>query len=588
MIKVVIGSTVAAEGIDFKNIRNIHLLEPWHNINKLEQVIGRGIRNCSHSMLEDEKDKNVTIFLHSCDLKDNESIETYMYHSCEDKATRIGNIEKILKEVSIDKYLFRNSNVIKQADIDEISIKPSIKGKNEFTDKPFDRPYSRTCSFLENCDYITDKFDISDNVKKDNLQESTFKIEYSQPIINTYKIYISDIIKDFICLNYDELKIKMKGNLDNFNEDIFNHSLDQLKNGKDSIIKNGTKGYLEYINGYYVFQPFKNRDIYLPSYYRINTGKADIFDYKLDTNNFKFLDISERQRFTISDLKELNSELESRYNDFFEHKDINISKENYEKIYTSDIIKRFIIDRFTFKDRCMIMFFLIKEKIDFIDFIEKPTINSDIIDSIRDYYNVNLLYKDKKNNKYYLKGGNSTLKPWGFFLYDHFRDKPVCFEYREVKNKEEILLCNLVLENSILEDLYETKITIIFPKHEEKHKMNEFGFLIYKTGLKELDKAPMDSMICKYKKRGDTGLGYMLSLVGGWIAYGGVEALKDTMDKLSKKLSKKSSKSEGNYEILKTISALNIESIINVELLLRENKLFINGDIFWLYKHKTI
>ena len=51
-IKIIIGSSVASEGLDFKNIRSIHILEPWHNINKLEQVIGRGIRNCSHKILD--------------------------------------------------------------------------------------------------------------------------------------------------------------------------------------------------------------------------------------------------------------------------------------------------------------------------------------------------------------------------------------------------------------------------------------------------------------------------------------------------------------------------------------------------------
>ena len=40
-IKVIVGSSVAAEGLDFKNIRSIHVLEPWHNLNKIEQVIGR-------------------------------------------------------------------------------------------------------------------------------------------------------------------------------------------------------------------------------------------------------------------------------------------------------------------------------------------------------------------------------------------------------------------------------------------------------------------------------------------------------------------------------------------------------------------
>ena len=570
LIKVVIGSTVAAEGIDFKNIRNIHLLEPWHNINKLEQVIGRGIRNCSHSMLDD-KDKNVTIFLHSCDLNNNESIETYMYHSCEDKATQIGTIEKILKEVSIDKYLFRNSNIIKQSDIDEITIKPSINGPNEFTDKPFDKPYSRTCSFLENCDYITDNFSVSDNVKKDNLEKSTFKIEYSQPIINTYKIYISNIIGEFISLNYEELKTKMEENFENFNDDIFNHSLEQLITDKDNITINKTKGFIKYINKYYVFQPVKNKDMYLSSYYRINPGKIDVFDYNLDGNNFSFLEISEKQKFTRIDLKELNNELKEQYEHFYDNKDIKSGKDKYEEIYTDVIIKQFIIDRFTFRERCMIIYFLIQE------IIEGNEIDIDILNTVRNYYNKMIIYHEKKNKKYYISD-KSNKKPYGFFLYDYLRSEGnqehiICFKYNEETN--EIILCNKVLEVNILNDIRKTDKNIIFKSHNKNKKDNQYGYLKYKTGLKDLDKSPMNSMICIYKEKGQLGNGYMLSLVGGWIAYGGKEAIDEKINKLIEK---------DKMEI--KLKGLNLESIINIELLLRKKGLFISGDLFWLYNYK--
>ena len=63
-IKVVIGSSITGEGIDFKNIREIHIMDPWYHLNKLEQIIGRGIRFCSHSMLEKSK-HNVTVFIHT-------------------------------------------------------------------------------------------------------------------------------------------------------------------------------------------------------------------------------------------------------------------------------------------------------------------------------------------------------------------------------------------------------------------------------------------------------------------------------------------------------------------------------------------
>ena len=47
-VKVLLISKAAAEGIDFKNIRQIHILDPWYNMNRIEQIIGRGVRNFSH------------------------------------------------------------------------------------------------------------------------------------------------------------------------------------------------------------------------------------------------------------------------------------------------------------------------------------------------------------------------------------------------------------------------------------------------------------------------------------------------------------------------------------------------------------
>ena len=38
-VKVVIISKAGSEGLDFKNIRQIHILEPWYNLNRIEQII---------------------------------------------------------------------------------------------------------------------------------------------------------------------------------------------------------------------------------------------------------------------------------------------------------------------------------------------------------------------------------------------------------------------------------------------------------------------------------------------------------------------------------------------------------------------
>ena len=66
-IKVVIATDVAKEGLNFFNVREIHLLSPWYHLNRLEQIIGRGMRNCSHKNL-DMVDRNVTIYYHSATI----------------------------------------------------------------------------------------------------------------------------------------------------------------------------------------------------------------------------------------------------------------------------------------------------------------------------------------------------------------------------------------------------------------------------------------------------------------------------------------------------------------------------------------
>ena len=50
-IKLILGTDVISEWVDFKRIQNIHIVEPWHNLSKMDQIIGRGSRFCSHADL---------------------------------------------------------------------------------------------------------------------------------------------------------------------------------------------------------------------------------------------------------------------------------------------------------------------------------------------------------------------------------------------------------------------------------------------------------------------------------------------------------------------------------------------------------
>ena len=63
MVKAILISQAGSEGLDFKFIRQVHIMEPWYNMNRIEQIIGRAVRNCSHKLLPFNK-RNVQIFLH--------------------------------------------------------------------------------------------------------------------------------------------------------------------------------------------------------------------------------------------------------------------------------------------------------------------------------------------------------------------------------------------------------------------------------------------------------------------------------------------------------------------------------------------
>jgi len=101
-IKVVIISRAAGEGVDFRNLRQVHILEPWFNLSRTEQIIGRAIRNKSHYDLKFNK-RNVEIFMHATITEnDTESADLYLYRHASNKAKSIGEITKIIKNEAVD------------------------------------------------------------------------------------------------------------------------------------------------------------------------------------------------------------------------------------------------------------------------------------------------------------------------------------------------------------------------------------------------------------------------------------------------------------------------------------------------------
>ena len=558
-IKIIIGSSVAAEGLDFKNIRAIHLLEPWHNINKLEQVIGRGIRNCSHAALTKEK-QNITIYFHTCVFDDREGIETYLYRRCEKKSIEIGLIEVLLKKVAIDKYLFQNANLIKKKDVSKVTFTPAHRKETPVSVEPYDKPntYTRSCSFLADCDYFKGQ---TFNINEDNtLTGDTFSIKYSQSLIDVYKRRIKDLIVEFVYLDIDTIISKLAEKLDNILEEIIYHSIDQMINDKYVITLGTVTGYLKYSDNYYYFQPAYNDDIFITTYDRLNQGLIDFNDYRLLLSEKTRINIPEIQIFT-------KNEIETKYDEII---DLKLSTKE-ECVFDMKIVPSmykysYIIDRLKFKDKCILIYSVISHLLNDIELDEKYS--SFITELITILSPLFIYYNEEISNYEWTKEYDKTniTKLYGCFLYFHERKEYHLFSYEGNK----LILCNEIDKNNILS--YFSKI----PK-KTIYNTKSYSYIEYNKNYK----ITQNGLVLKIKKEKDKkGSIFLSSSSSEWTYENGIKFIEK---KYPNDWSAMTVKNKKIYKNQIGIKKLTIGVLI--EIIMRKNNNFINGDLLWLFTY---
>jgi len=153
-VKVVIISVAGSEGLDFKNIRQVHILEPWYNMNLLEQIIGRAIRNCSHKRLP-YSHRNVELYLYGTQLTnaDIEAIDLYLYRLSEFKAVKIGVVSRVLRTSAVDCLLNIQHNSQTAAQLNQV-VTQNLSTRKQINYQVGARPYSALCDYMERCEYV--------------------------------------------------------------------------------------------------------------------------------------------------------------------------------------------------------------------------------------------------------------------------------------------------------------------------------------------------------------------------------------------------------------------------------------------------
>ncbi len=108
-IKIIMATSAGAEGLNLKNIRQVHIMEPYWNQVRIRQVIGRGVRYLSHIALPPEE-RNVEVFRYFSTLsrdqmlltKEKISTDEHIEEISMKKQGIIDELEQCLKEAAVD------------------------------------------------------------------------------------------------------------------------------------------------------------------------------------------------------------------------------------------------------------------------------------------------------------------------------------------------------------------------------------------------------------------------------------------------------------------------------------------------------
>lgn len=270
-IKIFIGTRTVSEGLDFKRLRQVHIIEPWYNLSRNEQIIGRAIRNMSHSDLLPEEN-NVELYTYASILKplkkniytSYETVDLKNYRIAENKDIIIKKIMRIMKESSVDCVLFKKGNVITDNQI----VKQVTSSNKVLNVSVLDKPYSQLCDYNKNCNYECN-WCPKKNVKYP-VNVDTYNIHFASTQIEKIKRDIKNLFKENLVYYLGSLENKiLKQNKDT--DKLFIYSaLESIINNKNEIVydKFSRKGYIIYRGDYYIFQPFDLERDDLPLLYR--------------------------------------------------------------------------------------------------------------------------------------------------------------------------------------------------------------------------------------------------------------------------------------------------------------------------------
>jgi len=327
LIKVMVGGRKTSEGIDLKYVRSVHIVNPWHNFNQIEQAIGRGIRFCSHSILP----------------VDQMSVKVYKYVTIPPRES-ISNRNKlaISKILEPERQIVPDELILSEPEIEDLLNNPQENtnfenwpgsdehvyaralGKDfniKFAERlmkesaidcsfnlpaninwPYDEQNANTrdCDYQASCAYKCDYPPKKKDLSRKELNYDTYDMYFLEPKINEALYQITTLFSKNFALTLDGILEALDNKADEEDDeryelDIIYLALNKLLGDPSQKIpprpvldKFDRYGYVIFKEPYYLFQPNELYDQDITLYYR-QEPNASVIKNKLDLNQTAFL-----------------------------------------------------------------------------------------------------------------------------------------------------------------------------------------------------------------------------------------------------------------------------------------------------------
>ena len=218
-VRVIITTPAVSEGVDFRYIRQVHILDPWWNMSRMEQVAGRAMRTCSHALLNFDE-QNCTVYYHVVRTGDGrECFDEYTYRTkVEAKAIRIAKVRKIMAESAMDCPIQNSVNTLPDAwkQVEVIQKRSERDGESESA--PYRLVDLLAPTFNESPDVM--RCEVTPSVKDDDHIRplSTYLDVRDEILTKLGKLFVDKPIWDRV-----QLLAAMKG----YSEDVVLYNLQQ-------------------------------------------------------------------------------------------------------------------------------------------------------------------------------------------------------------------------------------------------------------------------------------------------------------------------------------------------------------------------